>query len=61
MSTSTTPVPSHPFANSKGLLVVIPQDHVDVEEESAFYEEFEQQNFGVRFLISFCNILNIIH
>jgi len=40
--------PSHPFAHAKGLLVVIPQDRVDVEEESAFYDEFDQEAFGVR-------------
>ncbi|KIJ55837.1 hypothetical protein M422DRAFT_24343 [Sphaerobolus stellatus SS14] len=45
-SSSTAAGASHPFANAKGLLVVIPQDRVDVEEESAFYEEFEEQNFG---------------
>ncbi|KAF8481464.1 Phox-like protein [Gautieria morchelliformis] len=42
---SGTPTPSHPFAHAKGLLVVIPQDKVDVEEESAFYDEFDQQAF----------------
>ena len=39
---------SHPFAHAKGLLVVIPQDRVDVEEEAAFYDEFSQAAFGVR-------------
>lgn len=43
----TLPTPSHPFANAKGLLVVIPQDRVDIAEESALYDEFEDQSFGV--------------
>lgn len=49
-STAASVTPSHPFAHAKGLLVVIPQDRVDVEEESAFYDEFDQQAFGVRHL-----------
>ena len=45
---ATAPL-SHPFAHAKGLLVVIPQDRdkVDVEEESAFYDEFDEEAFGV--------------
>ncbi|KAF8578206.1 Phox-like protein, partial [Ramaria rubella] len=43
---TTTSTARHPFANAKGLLVIIPQDKVDVEEESAFYDEFDQQGFG---------------
>jgi len=31
--------PTHPFANSKNLLVVIPDDAIDVEEESRLYDE----------------------
>jgi len=33
------PVLVHPFANSKNLLVVIPDDGVDIEEESRLYNE----------------------
>ncbi|KAF8517149.1 Phox-like protein [Hysterangium stoloniferum] len=45
-SSTMSPGPSHPFANAKGLIVVIPQDGVDIEEESAFYDEFDRQAFG---------------
>ncbi|KZP26096.1 Phox-like protein [Athelia psychrophila] len=41
-STSTSPpapIPAHPFANSKSLLVVIPDDKIDVEEEARLYDE----------------------
>lgn len=41
-STSTSPpvpIPTHPFANSKSLLVVIPDDKIDVEEEARLYDE----------------------
>lgn len=34
--------PTHPFANSKNLLVVIPDDKIDVEEESRLYDELCQ-------------------
>lgn len=30
---------THPFANTKGLLVLIPDDKIDVEEESRLYDE----------------------
>ncbi|TDL21902.1 Phox-like protein [Rickenella mellea] len=30
----------HPFKNSKSLLIVIPNDRIDVEAESAFYDDF---------------------
>jgi hypothetical protein len=59
-STAASVTPSHPFAHAKGLLVVIPQDRVDVEEESAFYDEFDQQAFGVRvehFGVVYANLL----
>ncbi|GJJ10905.1 hypothetical protein Clacol_005133 [Clathrus columnatus] len=42
---STSSTPSHPFANSKSLLVIIPQDRVDVEEESALYDELNRREF----------------
>jgi hypothetical protein len=29
----------HPFENSKGLLVVLPNDAIDVEEEGRLYDE----------------------
>ena len=43
-TTSSSPAapsirPTHPFANSKNLLVVIPDDGIDVEEESRLYDE----------------------
>ena len=31
---------THPFSNSKNLLVVIPDDKIDIEEESRLYDEF---------------------
>ena len=31
--------PKHPFENSKGLLVVLPNDTIDVEEEARLYDE----------------------
>jgi hypothetical protein len=31
--------PTHPFANSKNLLVIIPDDEIDVAEESRLYDE----------------------
>ena len=31
--------PTHPFANSKNLLVIIPDIGIDVEEESGLYDE----------------------
>ncbi|KAF9219976.1 Phox-like protein [Gyrodon lividus] len=37
-SSAPSPSPSHPFRNTTGLLVVIP-DTIDVEEESRFYDE----------------------
>ena len=39
--TSSRPVchPKHPFEDSKGLLVVLPNDAIDVEEEARLYDE----------------------
>ena len=31
--------PKHPFEDSKGLLVVLPNDAIDVEEEARLYDE----------------------
>jgi len=31
--------PNHPFENSKDLLVVLPNDTIDVEEEARLYDE----------------------
>ncbi|EIW78868.1 Phox-like protein [Coniophora puteana RWD-64-598 SS2] len=36
-----SPPPVHPFSNSKGLLVVIP-DRIDIEEEARMYEDLTE-------------------
>lgn len=41
--------PAHPFANSKNLLVVIPDDGIDVEEESRLYDELCDLEVGSSF------------
>jgi len=38
-SALSSPPITHPFQNTTGLLVVIPDDGIDVEEESRFYDE----------------------
>ncbi|KZT32905.1 Phox-like protein [Sistotremastrum suecicum HHB10207 ss-3] len=40
--------PSHPFAGSKGLLIVVPRDHIDVEEEADFYDQFTEDKLKRR-------------
>ena len=37
--TGTSSHPRHPFENSKDLLVVLPNDAIDVEEEARLYDE----------------------
>ena len=39
MATGGSPHPNHPFENSKNLLVVLPNDAIDVEEEARLYDE----------------------
>ncbi|OJA20435.1 hypothetical protein AZE42_05727 [Rhizopogon vesiculosus] len=36
---SPAPSPAHPFRNTKNLLVLIPDDGIDVEEEARLYDE----------------------
>lgn len=36
---STMPTPTHPFRNTESLLVVIPNDGIDVEAEAQLYDE----------------------
>ena len=33
---------SHPYSDSKNLLAVIPDNKIDIKEESRFYDEFCQ-------------------
>ena len=44
---------SHPFSNSKNLLVVIPDDKIDIEEESRFYDKFCQVRTNTMSVIHF--------
>lgn len=39
VATDESSQPKHPFENSKDLLVVLPNDVIDVEEEARLYDE----------------------
>jgi hypothetical protein len=41
VSPASPSTPVHPFANTKSLLTVIRDDHVDLEAEAQFLAEFE--------------------
>jgi hypothetical protein len=40
MAAEPNQVPWHPFANAKGLLIVVPDDAINVEEEAAYFDQF---------------------
>ena len=48
MSSRAVGDPQHPFENSRKLLVVLPNDAIDVEEETRLYEELREATQSVR-------------